>query len=237
MELALARIPEFRGNMVGMVSHGDDSGLHIEFFMDDVYQPFLSQKEGMAKYLPVEMVRVIAPGAKSEFVTRVFHPAPGPEDQDKAPRKSWADRFPKQYAAFKAQQVQVPDGTPLEMAKFLASHRVKELKAANIHTVEQYANMPDSVVQTLGMGAGREKALCQQFLANDDEKTRNLSKALSEASEAKADVAMLKEQLAQLNAMMAGKMANEGRIYPETLESVPQPEKRGPGRPPKEKPE
>lgn len=234
MELALARAPEFKGSMVATVSHGDDSGLHVEFFMDDVYQPFKSNKEGRAVYEPVEMVRVIAPGAKSEYVCRVFHPEPGPEDQDRVKRRDWAQRFPKQYEAFKSQQVQVPDGTPLEMAKFLASHRVKELKAANIHTVEQYANMPDSVVQTLGMGAGREKALCQQFLANDDEKTRNLSRAMAEASEAKADVEMLKQQLAQLNAMMANKMASTGQIYPETLESVPNPEKRGPGRPRKE---
>jgi hypothetical protein len=233
MELALAKIPQFKGgNMVGMASHGDDSGLSVEFFIDDVYQPFLSHKEGRAIYHPVEMVRVIAPGSKSEFVTRVHHPAPGPEDQDRAPRQPWSERFPRQYAAFKAQQEQVPDGIPLEMCKFLPSHRVKELKAANVHTAEQYAAMPDSIVQTLGMGASREKQLCQQYISNDDQKTASLSRALAEAQEAKADVQMLKDQLAQLNAMMAGQMAAQGKIYPETLETVPAP-KRGPGRPPK----
>jgi hypothetical protein len=237
MELALGTIPEFRGgSMVGMVSHGDDRGLHVEFFIEDVYQPFLSNKEGRAIYKPVEKVRVRGPASKSEFVTDVFAPPPGPEDQDKSKRRSWADRFPNQYAAFKSQQTQVPDGTPLEMAKFLASHRVKELKAIDVHTVEQYANMPDAVVATLGMGANREKALCQQFLGNDDEKVAQLSRALAENKVMQDDLQMLKDQLAQLNAQMASKMLHDPesnyKPYPETVEAVIP--KRGPGRPPKQ---
>lgn len=239
MELAMARIPEFRGSTVGMVTHGDDTGLHVEFFIEDVYQPFLSNKEGRAIYKPVEMVRVRGPAAKSEHVARVFQSEPGPEDQDRVRRPSWADRFPKQYAAFKAQQAQVPDGTPLEMCKFLASHRVKELKAADVHTAEQYAKMPDSVVQTLGMGAAREKALCQQFLARDDEKVAQLSRALAENQTMQQDMEMLKAQLAELNERMAAKMLNDPEAtykpYPSTVENaVP---KRGPGRPPKQRDE
>lgn len=239
MELALARTDEFvkSGKATGMVSHGDDRGLHVEFFIEDVYQPYLSQKEGTAKYLPVEKVRVRGPASKSEFVTEVFHPKPGPDDQDKEPRRSWADRFPAQYAAFKKGLEQRPDGTPLEMCKFLASHRVKELKAMDVHTAEQFANMPDAIVATLGMGAGREKSLCQQFLAKDDEKVAQLSQALAEAKTARDDLEMLKQQFAQLNAQMASKMANDPestyRIYPETHDAVPPP-KRGPGRPPKQ---
>ncbi len=222
---------------VGMVTHGDDTGLAVEFFIDDVYQPFLSEKEGRAIYKPVEKVRVRGPASKSEYISEVFAPAPGPEDQDKSKRRSWADRFPAQYSAFKQQQAQVPDGTPLEMCKFLASHRVKELKALDVHTAEQYARMPDSVVQTLGMGAHREKELCRQFLANDDEKVAQLSRALSENKAMQDDMQMLKDQLAQLNAMMANKMASDPnatyQIYPETLQAAVAPVKRGPGRPPK----
>lgn len=241
MELALARTDDFvkSGQAVGMVKHGDDRGLHVEFFIEDVYQPFLSNKEGRAIYKPVEKVRVRGPASKSEFVTEVFAPPPGPEDQDKERRRSWAERFPNQYQAFKSQQAQVPDGTPLEMCKFLASHRVKELKALDIHTAEQYATMPDSVVQTLGMGAHREKSLCQQFIGNDDEKVAKLSKALAKAEALEVDLAAMKEQMAQFNLQMANKMANdpqsEYKIYPETLKAVQdQQTKRGPGRPPKE---
>ena len=243
MELALARAPEFKGSMVASVSHGDDTGLAVEFFIEDVYQPFLSNKEGRAIYKPVEKVRVRGPASKSEFVTEVYHPAPGPEDQDKAPRRNWAQRFPKQYEAFKAQQAQVPDGTPLEMCKFLASHRVKELKALDVHTAEQYAAMPDSIVQTLGMGAPREKALCQQFVSRDDEKVAQLSRALAEAETLKNDMALMKEQMAMLNGTMARQMASDPnatyKIYPETLNALEKQEaatteKRGPGRPRKE---
>lgn len=236
---ALARIPDsvLSGrSAVGMASYGDDRGLAVEFFIEDVYQPFLSEKEGVARYLPVEMVRVRGAAAKGDFITRVFSPKPGPEDQDKSIRPGWDKRFPAQYAAFKAQQEQVPDGTPLEMCKFLPSHRVKELKARDVHTVEQYALMPDAVVQTLGMGAPREKKLCEQYLASDDQKVAQLSSVMAENRSMQQDMQMLKDQLAQLNAQMGNRMVSDPnstfKPYQETVEAVTQ--KRGPGRPPKQ---
>jgi hypothetical protein len=45
------------------------------------------------------------------------------------------------------------------------------------------------------------------------------------------DMEMLKQQLAELNARMGQQLHNDGRIY---SESVPEPIKRGPGRPRKE---
>src|SRR5882757_9502558 len=100
---ALARIPQdvLAGNVgVGTCSYGDDRGLNVEFFVEDVYQPFLSEKEGRAIYHPVEMVKVRGAGAKTDFIRRVFEAKPGPEDQDKSIRQGWDKRFPNQYAAF-----------------------------------------------------------------------------------------------------------------------------------------
>lgn len=228
MELAEAKIAPWGNNVVAMASHGTDRNLAVEFFIQDVYQPYASEKAGRAIYKPVEMARLYAVGAKSDIIKIVTH-----EDLPNEP--SLPHRFPRQYEAFKKQQEQVPDGTPLEMCKFLPSHRVKELKFSNIHTAEQLAATPDSTIQTLGMGAFRERELCKTFLANDDQKVKQVSNLLAENTAMKADIEAMKAQFAELNSRMANQMANDGKIYQSTLQATEQTEqKRGPGRPRKE---
>jgi len=234
-----AQIQPMSGH-VGMVTHGTDKGLMAEFFVVDEYKPFQSEKEGRAIYEPIHMVRISAPGAKTDIIQRV-------KMQDDVDGPAHINRFPAQWKAFLAQQEQVPDGTSLEMCKFIPSHRVKMLKAMGVHTAEQYADAPDSILQTMGMGAAAEREKCRTYLANDDEKVRHLSKALSDAAEARDEAKMLKEQMADLNRRMAEMMANRGQIYQSTLEQVaplpgevfeeapgPHETRRGPGRPRKD---
>lgn len=238
--LAQGTIGQFGSNHVAMVSHGNDKGLMAEFFIVDEYKPFQSAKEGRAIYEPVEMVRISVPGGKTDIIQRVKH-------MDDIDGPAHVNRFPAQYKAFKAQQEQVPEGTMLEMCKFMPSHRVKELKAMGVHTAEQMANTPDHILQNLGMGAQRERELCRTYVGNDDEKTRQVSRALAEAESVKAELAAMRQQFADLNAAMANQLAARGDIYQSTaaaqraplpgeiFEEAPGPEpKRGPGRPRKE---
>lgn len=232
------------GNHIAMVSHGNDRGLMAEFFIMDEYKPFRSAQEGIAIYEPVEMVRISAPGAKTDIIQRVRF-------KDDIDGPSHLNRFPSQYKAFKDGIEQVPDGTALEMCKFMPSHRVKMLKAQGIHTAEQFADCPDNILQTLGMGAARERELCRTYVGNDDEKTKLVSRALAQADDMKLQMEAMKAQMEQLNRTMAEKLAANGQIYQSTLDAVatpkaaplpgeefveaPGPElKRGPGRPRKE---
>lgn len=242
--LAQGTIGQFGQNHVATVVHGNDRGLMAEFFIVDEYKPFKSGMEGRAIYEQVEMVKIHVPGGKTDIIQRVKFV----DDMD---GPAHPNRFPNQYKAFQSQQEQVPDGTMLELCKFMASHRVKELKAQGIHTAEQLANAPDHILQNLGMGAPRERELCRTYLGNDDEKTRQVSRALSENALLKDQMEIMKAQMEQLNRIMAERLASNGQIYPSTLEAnfpakgplpgevfeeAPGPEqlKRGPGRPRKE---
>jgi hypothetical protein len=235
-----AKIGQFSGH-TAFVSHGSDRGLAAEFFIVDEYQPFQSALEGRAIYKQIEMIRMSVPGGKTDIIKQVTF-------QDSPDGPAHVNRFPEQYRRFKAQQEQVPNGTPLEMCKFIASHRVKELKAQNVHTAEQYSTLPDSIVQTLGMGAFKERELCVTYLGNDDEKTKRVSRALAENDALRGELEAMKQQMADLNRAMGEKMAARGQITQQTLaENFPDPlpgeifeeaplptVKRGPGRPRKD---
>ena len=239
-----ATIQPIGNGHVGLVSHGNDKGLMAEFYIMDEYKPFRSAQEGIAIYEPVEMVRISVPGAKTDVCARVKH-------VDDIDGPAHPNRFPNQYKAFKAGLEQVPDGTPLEMCKFMPSHRVKMLKAQGVHTAEQFAHCSDAILQSLGMGAARERDLCRTYVGNDDEKTRMVSKALADAEDMREQMVIMREQMEQLNRTMAHSMAGTGQIYQSTLnanfpepaaplpgeifEEAPGPElKRGPGRPRKD---
>lgn len=231
MSFAEARVAPFQGNsVIAMASHGSDAQLMVEFFVEDVYQEFESEKQGRAIYKPVEKVRIFAPGAKSDIIQHVQY-----DDQPNKP--AHPNRFPRQWAAFKAQQEQVPDGTPLEMCKFIPSHRVKELKAMHIHTAEMLGNMSDMQIQTIGMDGRRLRDLCLAYVS-EDKGTKQLSAALAREAAMKADFEIMKAQLLELNARMVGRPAGEGRDFAESAQSVPEnqgPElRRRPGRPKKE---
>ncbi len=225
MSFAPPIIPAFQGNnVIAMATHGSDANLHVEFYVDDEYQTFESEKQGRAIYKPVNKVRIAQPGAKTDIIKHV-------QMTDEPNSPSHPNRFPRQWQAFLAQQAQVPDGTPLEMCRFIPSHQVKEFKAQNIHTAEQLANIPDTILQTLGMGAMRARDLAKAYI-NEDSKVQELSAALARETAMKADMEALKAQMADLNNLMANRRDNQGVPHAETVNTDPV--KRGPGRPRKD---
>ena len=230
MSFAPAIPPQFNGSVVAMASHGSDANLMVEFFVEDVYQEYQSEKEGRAIYKPVNKVRIFAPGNKSDIIKHVQM-----EDEPNSP--SHPHRFPRQWAAFQAQQEQVPDGTPLEMCKFIQSHRVKELKAMHIHTAEQLASMSDANMQALGMDGRRLRDLCKAYVS-EDKGTKELSAALAREAAIKADLEAMKQQMAELNARMSQQLHAEGKIYESSVQPMPESQglelRRRPGRPRKE---
>lgn len=183
--LSSPTVPAFHGNnVVQMAGHGTDKNLTVRFFIEPVENTFKSEKEGRVIYEDVAFVHISAPGAKTDIIRKVVL-----EDRMDVP--SDPNRFPRQWQQFKNQQEQVPDGTPLEMCAFLSKARVMELKSQRIFTAEHYATLPDSTLQTLGLGALRERELCKAFLGNDDTKTRQLSEALAQVERMRQELAAL----------------------------------------------
>jgi hypothetical protein len=176
-------------------------GLYVEFSMEPVKRDFKSEEAGRDIYEDVEWVRITVPGLRANTIEREVN------DQDKK-------RFALEYAAFKnglKEQAQTP-GTPVIMWPAMSRAMAKMLASFNIYSVEQCANLSDSAIQEIGMGARewKTKAIAFLELAKD---TGAAQKYAVENEDLKREMAELRGQLAELSNRLT------------------EPEKRGPGRP------
>lgn len=206
-----------------MAQYGDDSGLWVVFERRPVYQEFASKEAGREIWKDEDYVIITNPGAKTDFIERVRLEDDGPS------RPAHPNRFPRQWAQFQASHEQAQTGIPLEQWAGISKSRVLEMKAQRIHTVEQLAAIPDSILQTLGMGA---RSLQTQARAYLDSATKNAEFAKIEAqnSDMRAEMEAMRAQLRQLSAQQNGIAGDADNFDNPELP----PTKRGPGRPRKE---
>jgi len=137
------------------VQHGTDAGLYVQFYMESVKDEEASLEKGRPIYLDKEYVKIIPVGDKNTVVCR---PVDLNGNRNVPPDNV---RWPAQYAAFKNQQTQAVEGTPLEQWPPLTKSQVMMMKAVNVHTVEQLCEVSDQNLGNLGMGARdlRDKAI------------------------------------------------------------------------------
>ena len=120
---------------------------YAEFFLHPKEDIAASLKEGRPIFSEVPYIKVMVPGDKDIVVVRPVRA------KDKA-------RYPRQWAAFEAQEAQPLEGTPLEEWPGITRSQVAELKHFGVHTVENLANMPDSQAgKFMAIGALKAKAL------------------------------------------------------------------------------
>ncbi len=120
-------------------------------------------------------------------------------------------RFPKQYENFKNGIEQSGSGTPLDLLFPSEPSTVLTLKAINVFSVQQLAALNDTGIQALPMGGRQLVERAKNYL---------------QTSQTGADLnrmAEMQRQIAELQAALQAKTET-----PET------PQRRGPGRPPKE---
>lgn len=77
---------------------------------------------------------------------------------------TYAQRWDKQYRAFKENNVQVAEGTPLEELTFLTQAKRHELRALKIYTAEALAALEGRNLKALGMEGQKLKAQARAFL-------------------------------------------------------------------------
>lgn len=128
----------------------DDEKLRVTFNNYPHLNQEESSKQGRPIYDEKTYVTIIVPG-----------------QQDIVHRLAWRmdfERFPKQYAAYKNNQNQdIASGTPLKLVPWLTLGQVKELEYFNCFSVEQLANMADSVASRF-MGIQKIKQLAKDYL-------------------------------------------------------------------------
>jgi hypothetical protein len=138
-----------QGNKV-FASYGDDSGLHVVFDVESIPDPERSASEGRACFKDIEVITIHIAGGDVRHRPVIYDSTPH--------QPSDPERFPRQWAAFKNKSVQSKEGTPLEEWPPLSKSQVYELKAINIFTVEDLAQLPDGRLTWMGARDLQNKA-------------------------------------------------------------------------------
>lgn len=172
-----------------------------KFFIKPVQNMAASKEHGRPIFDDVEWVEIRLPGDKlTVFVDTVWRN--DPETGEQVPNGGvpgfmpppYVERWPDIYAKFKAGLVQAQSGTPLEEWPIMSASKVAELKALNIYTVENLADLTDGYLGRLGMGGRALRDQARAYIAE--------AKDLAQASAVAAENAELRERLARLEAML-----------------------------------
>ena len=229
----------FQGDARGKLVDPGDEKLIVAFYSDAVEDVGASKREGRPIYRDVVFVRIQIPGDRDLNV--IERPA---EDKDKA-------RFPRQWERYQRGEAVSTEGTPLEVWPIMTKGLVKMLKAQNIATVEQLANVDDSNLRNLGIGAREMRDRAKAYLEDAADGAR-ADKDAREKAALQQQIDALEARLALLGAPPAAGAVPVTAAAPVTsAPETPMPEvklaldapntgmlnvpRRGPGRPPNPK--
>ena len=156
------------------------------FFLDKNLNNIASEKAGHPVYDSVEKVEIIIPGQSLSTAVRFVN-------------QELKNRWPQQYAAFKAGMEAPVEGTPIEEWPPLIPAEVANLKAINIMTVEQLSQINDNAISTMGHGARALRDKAAAWLKNAAG-GQALSEATARASRAEAKLETLQRNYGDLAA-------------------------------------
>lgn len=157
------------------------------FHMHPVQRKKASQDAGRPIFESVPHITIMQPGEKDTRVRPV-------REEDKF-------RFPRQWAAFEAQQKQVVDGTPLSVLFPHNPGAVKTLEVMNITTIEQLAELQDTQIQNIGLGGRQWNEMARNYL-EAAEKGKGFHKMQSDQEALKAENERLADLVDKLTAQV-----------------------------------
>jgi hypothetical protein len=162
-----------------------DKNLHVRFYMKARLNPDKSAEANRAIYEDTEYVEIMIPGDKHNIIQRPVW------SQD-------IQRFSGLYEKFKKGVDQII-GTPLKAVPFLSEAQVEEFAFFGIRTVEQLANLNDSI-------AGK-------FMGSQEFKSK--AKAwLTQSTSGEVLLAQIQDLQAELARMRAGQEAAPTKPVP-----------------------
>lgn len=138
--------------LTGQAAQGDDSKVWAEFRMHPVVDGPASKAAGRTVKKDVPYIKIIQPGESR--LASYDQPA---RDEDVA-------RFPRQWAAFQANQKQDVSGSPLDLLFPESPAIVENLKNVGVRTIDQLAALPDTGLQNIGMGARQWQEKAKAYL-------------------------------------------------------------------------
>lgn len=160
----------------------DDDKLVVFFHVESIQNKFKSNEAGRPIFEDVPHITIITPGSRDTFVGKATD--------------EYKRRFPRQWAQFEAKENIEESGTPLSAVPWLTRSQIAEFNAVQIRSVEQLANLSDSLGQKF-MGIQQIKARAKMFLeaAAGEAVHEKMRKELEQRDE---QIAALQQQVEQL---------------------------------------
>lgn len=158
-----------------------------------------SSRKGRPIFDDLEVCEIRYPGDLKCWAVFPAHEAEPNATRENGHIITYAQVHNEQYLKFKNGLQQTVTGTPLSEAPFLSEGKRRELRALNIHTIEQLAGLDGSNLKTLGIG-GRE--------------WKNQAQAFLDAAAGTADVTGMAAQIAQLQETVRTLMASQAQPAP-----------------------
>jgi hypothetical protein len=123
----------------------------VMFYTRPTHSPGKSAENGRPFFEDKTFVRIAPPGERLNIVDREAN------ESDKR-------RWPVQWAQFKENKEQIPDGTPIDMLYPDHPSIGAMLKASRVYTIEICAELSGNAIEEIGMGVQRYVNDAQKYL-------------------------------------------------------------------------
>lgn len=163
----------------GTVQFGDDSKLFVQFYVKSVLNQAKSREQNKPWYDNVNYIIIQQPGERLNQINRPV------TDNDKL-------RFGGQWRQFLANQVQVPEGTPIELLFPNNPAYADSLKALGIFTIQQAANLSSYGIDAIGMGGQETVNKAKRYLDESDNSAA-YNRLTTEISKKDQEIKILRE--------------------------------------------
>lgn len=179
------------GAMDMQYSQPGDERLYVKFYMGSMEDTAGTQREGRPMYKSVPFVKILVPGDRNTVI-------------DTLAGTTYPRRFPRQWAAFQAQETQEIDGTRLSETPFITRALAEELEYFKVYTVEQLAECSDALAGKLPrFHELKRKAQTYVQQAKDSAMAMKLAE---ENTDLKNRIAGLESEIARLSQMFEAAM-------------------------------
>jgi hypothetical protein len=165
----------------------------VQFYSEPVEHKFESERQGRPIFRDMPFIRKLTPGDPSNVIER---PA---DDADK-------QNYPREWAIFEREEAVGVSGTPLEQWPQIKRSQVREAKYFEVHTVEQLAELNDSVCQKLGMGFVELRNQAKAYLQIAEGQAPHVAQA-AENERLRNEIEQLKAQFANMGELKRGRPA------------------------------
>ena len=201
------------------VSGVDAQGVRATFYTKSIHNKAKSLEEGRPVYVPTIYLKVDADADNKTGWDFALKPEDWYVENDREdPRQRWSGAW-KQFQEGASGTV---EGTPLSNWAYIPDHRVRELNALGILSLEQLGHLPDKALSKLGPDGYSLRDGAKQYLQPADIHTAGLQR---ENERLRQEMENLKAEFTQLQNQRFGQE--------DVVEShvSPPPPRRGPGRP------